>query len=193
MIQRLVLVLSLISLVVLPSCGGLDYMRPAEADELPLASAPANKALVNFHRPSNYGGAHPYEVFDRTKVIGNTQGKMRFQYVCEPGEHIFIGVADRASAIRAELAAGEVYDVVVNITPGWMQANITLEALVAGHPKRAELSTWEEREELWYFLDDEAAASRSERRREWAQKTLTDFLGGSHADRLQELGAGDER
>ena len=193
MLNRLALVICCVFAAALQSCGGLQYMRTAEPNETRLTAAPEGMALVNFHRPSNYGGSLDYEVFDRTRLIGNTSGTTLFQYSCEPGEHVFIGVADRASAIQADLAAGGVYDVVVNIAPGWMQANITLEAIGAGHPKRSEVSAWEQREQLMLFVDDEDARSRSERRRAWAEKTLADFLGGSHHERLQRLSATDSR
>lgn len=193
MFQRLTAILFVLVSLGLQSCGGLKYMREPVEGEARLTSAPAGKALVNFHRPSNYGGGQDYEVFDRTELIGNTQGQTLFQYVCDPGQHVFMGVADRASAIEANLVEGGVYDVVINITMGWMKANITMEAMGDGHPKRPELSAWEEREVLWIFADDEAARSRSERREAWATETMADFMGGSHADRLQQLDPQDAR
>jgi len=193
MSPRIALLFGLLASSILPSCGGMRFMRKPAEGEVRQERAPDGMALVNFHRPSNYAGVTEYEVFDRERLIGNSLGVTLFQYACEPGEHVFLGVADRASAIRAELAAGEVYDVVINVSPGFWKANITLEALDSANPKRDELAAWEEREELWIFVDDEAARARETERGDWARQTLEDFLGGSHAERLQTLGPGDER
>ena len=92
-------------------------------DEVPaqvLEAPPAGKALVNFHRPySFFGGGDDLPVFDRKKLIGNTKAaNTGFQYVCEPGEHVFISRAGRAAVIQANLSAGKVYDIAMDSAPG---------------------------------------------------------------------------
>ena len=191
--QRAPLATVILFTLLLPSCG-VGFMRKPAPGEVALVTAPSGKALVNFHRPSGWLGGIDYEVFDRDKLIGNLKGKGRFQYSCDPGEHVFIGTAQRGSAIKADLAADKVYDVVINAYPGgFFQANIVMEPIAKAHKKRGELPNWERRERLWVFADDKRCRKFEKRRQKWATKTLEDFLNGSHKDKLQTLGSDDHR
>jgi len=191
--KRLVYSIGLVALFALQSCGSLPYMRKPEANEPMLTAPPAGQALVNFHRPSGYGGAQQYPVFDGEKLIGNTMGKTMFQYVCDPGVHHFMGVADRATVVRAELAADKVYDIVLNISMGFWKAGITMDPLIQGHDKRPEVPEWEERERRWIYAADERALRYEASRQGWAQDTKADFTTGDKQDRLKSMGPNDDR
>lgn len=190
--NRVSIALAILVSLTFQSCG-VRFMRKPAKGEVALVAAPSGKALVNFHRPSGFGGAVDYYVFDQKKLIGNTKGGNLFQYTCDPGEHVFIGTAQRGSAIKADLVAGKVYDVVINVGMGFFTANISLEPITKDHKKRSELPKWEKREQLWVFADDERCRKFEDRRQRWAEDTLNDFLNGSHKDRLQTLGPDDHR
>ena len=189
---RIWIVIGVLIALTLESCG-VSFMRKPGEGELVMTAAPSGKALVNFHFPSRMGSGN-YQVFDREKFIGNLIPGYRFQYACDPGEHVFIGSAQSASAIQAKLAADKVYDVVINaFFGGFFKANIKMEPITKAHAKRAELANWEGRERLVIFTGDEGAMRLQQKRQKWAQKTLVDFLEGSHKKRLQTLSTGDHR
>ena len=104
-------------LLAAPGCG-TRFMRPANPGEM-IVEAPEGKALVNFHRPSSYGGHREYVIFDSFTFVGLDLGEQRFQYLADPGEHIFIGYLTGSmwatvSVIKATLEAGKIYDCVVD-------------------------------------------------------------------------------
>lgn len=175
-------------LTALTACGGTRFMGPATAVEAP----PAGKALVNFHRPSNYGGGADFPIYDRTRLVGNLEGKSMFQYIAEPGEHLFIGRADKVSVVKAQLAADKVYDIAVDVGMGMMQANVHLAALGKGDERRAKLADWQAKERV-IGLSDQAEADRfAERKRKDIEKIIADFEGPKK-DRVQLLAADDCR
>ncbi|MFT7667751.1 MAG: hypothetical protein ACI8X5_000435 [Planctomycetota bacterium] len=69
MLTRLVLLLCLTLSSGLQSCSGLKHMREPDQTEVELSLAPADKALVNVHRPSDYIGSQEYEIYDRTELV----------------------------------------------------------------------------------------------------------------------------
>ncbi len=168
------------------------FTRLGQPNEL-LASPPAGKALVNFHRPSGYGGGAEFPVYDRDRLIGNSFGACRFQYVCDPGEHVFIGSADHVSVIQADLKADKVYDVVVDITMGWWQANITLAPIGKANPRRPVVPEWEAKEKLLVPVQDATSGAWEDRMRPNNQRILADFMGGPKAERVVRLAADDCR
>jgi hypothetical protein len=193
MTRRTVLALSLLLLPGLQGCGGLNFMRRPMEGEAAITTPPAGKTLVNFHRPSGWGGGADFPVFDRETLIGNVGGSCMLQYVCDPGEHVFLGTADSTSVIRADLAPDQVYDIVVNIGFGVFKANITLDPITKDHEKRAEVSSWEARENLMIFVDDEKSRNYESRRRDHTRVALQDFLAGEKQDRVRVLGRDDHR
>jgi hypothetical protein len=193
MLYRLIRFLGSVAVLGLIGCSSPSFMRDAGADEPLLTDAPAGKALVNFHRPGNYAAGIPFEIWDRTDLIGSVSGQTLFQFVCDPGDHVFLGSREPYTAIHADLRMGGVYDVVVNSTPGWIGAKITMEALSPGHPRHIELAAWEQQEVRQVFIDDQAARKRNEKRGKWAAQTLEEFMSGSRGVALQSLGPGDAR
>jgi hypothetical protein len=107
-----------------------------------IASPPSGKALVNFHRPTAYGGNERVPIFDGTgKMLIDLPGKSEFQVVCDPGEQLFIAWADHVSVVKADLAADKTYDIMVDVGMGWMEANIRLTPLSKDDPRRAKLKS----------------------------------------------------
>ena len=132
-------------------------------------------------------------VFDSHELIGNTRGKERFQYVCDPGGHTFVAEAQKVTVIQADLLPDQVYDIVVDIGMGWWRANITLEAITRDHERRHLVPEWEANTTLMVFVDDAEAASFEADRRADIDEILADFLRGEKADRLERLTPEDHR
>ncbi|MCA8959008.1 MAG: hypothetical protein KDC38_00785 [Planctomycetes bacterium] len=171
------------------SACGTPYMREVEGPAL--ASPLSGQSLVNFIRPSGYGGGVDFQVFDRYEFIGNLEGKERFQYVCAPGKHLFIGRKDQVTVVDADLLPDQVYDIVVNVYPGWWQANIKLEPMSDRHPKIAELPEWEERCDLMEYDGSGERFEGGMRRK--LDRIVEDFVHGEKRDRVQVLGPNDHR
>jgi hypothetical protein len=168
------------------------FTRAGEPHEL-LAAPPAGKALVNFHRPSGFGGGVDLPVFDGTTLIGNSLGKTRFQYVCDSGEHVFIARRESVSVVQAHLLGDQVYDVVTDVGLGWWSANIQIEPITKLHERRGELAKWEGAERLLVPVRDDAALAYEERQCSDIEVILEDFLGGAKSDRLRKLEPDDHR
>lgn len=55
-----------------------------------LLAPPKGKALINFHRPADGLYAVSCPVFHESKLIGALDSSSMFQYVCDPGEQVFL-------------------------------------------------------------------------------------------------------
>ncbi len=153
-----------------------------------LTQAPAGQALVNFHRPSKWGGAERFAIFrgDGTLLV-DLPGGSEFQYVCDPGEHIFVAWADQASAVKAEFAADRVYDIMVDIGMGWVRGNIKLVPLAKDDPRRARLGEFENREKVVSQSPSAYLAEYQQKHQEQVAQIKKDFVGGQKSDRLSVL------
>jgi hypothetical protein len=179
----------LLVLVGLTACSAAIPMR--EAADVP-AAAPEGKALVFFFRPSSFGGSALLDLWDGERFVGRLQGKQATFWVCEPGPHLFVGKLGRADVVAADLAAGEVYDVACDVVPGLWSAEVELTALVSGHVRRAEITTW--LEECEVVVQDETGAAELERREsDEIREILAAFTTGEETDRVQRLGPNDHR
>ena len=176
-------------------CGSTLYMREALPNEV-LTAPPPGKALVNVHRPSDYGGNRLYSIFDRTKFVGLTEGEQRFQYVCDPGEHVFVGYLNSSiwatvSVIKADLAADKVYDCVVD--SGYFTSSIAVNPLPKNERRRPKIPDWEE-DETAMILDGASGYAEWEAdQQEKNEEILKDFLKGDKGDRVKTLAKDDCR
>jgi hypothetical protein len=122
----LVLVLSL----GLVGCAGSSkYMVKAEP---PTAAPPPDKSMVYFLRPSGLGFAINFQIWDRDRFIGLSQAKSYFAYLCTPGQHLFIGIAENKVAVEAELAPGLSYYVVTEPRMGGWKARLAMIPVAKG-------------------------------------------------------------
>jgi hypothetical protein len=174
-----------LSLALLAGCASF----PKDLTITPrLEQPPAGKALVNFHRPSKWGGAERFAIFSGDgAVLVDLPGAAQFQHVCDPGEHLFLAWADQASVVKAELEAGKVYDIMVDISMGWVRGNIKLIPLAKDDDRRARLGEFEKRERV-------VSQSRTAHLSEYEQKNKgrieeikQDFLSGEKSDRVSVL------
>ena len=161
-----------------------------------ISAPPSGKALVNFHRPSNWGGAEKFAIFDDTgKMLIDLPGGAEFQMVCDPGRKIFIAWADQVSVVKADLAADKTYDIMVDIGMGWVRGNIRLIPLAKGDPRREKLAEFEKRESKRVVAQNrnkhvEDYETKNQGR---IQEIKKDFLGGEKSERVAVLNQDDCR
>lgn len=88
------------------------------------------KALVVFMRPSSLGGAIQSSVYDTSekedKFIGIVSTKTKIAYQADPGDHLFMVVAENADFMVAHLDAGKTYYVLVSPRMGMWKARFSL-------------------------------------------------------------------
>ena len=100
---RLGVLLVSISVFIISCAGSSSYMKPSQG-----LLAPTNdKALVRFMRPSGFGFAINFNIWDGEKVIGNSVAKSQFDYLADPGKHLFVAVAENKVFLEADLEAGK--------------------------------------------------------------------------------------
>ena len=100
--------------------GSSKYMQASS----PIQQPPPGKALVYFMRPSGLGFAINFQIWDGEKFIGLSQAKSYFAYACEPGKHLFIGIAENKRGIECDLEAGKSYYVLTQVKMGGWRARM---------------------------------------------------------------------
>jgi hypothetical protein len=108
---------------------GGEYMVKADA---PTAGPPPDKALVYVMRPSGMGFAINFQVWDRDQFIGLSQAKSYFAYLCAPGRHLFIGIAENKVAVEAYLAPGKSYYILTGPRMGAWKARLAMNSVTQG-------------------------------------------------------------
>ena len=100
-------------------------------------------ALVTFVRPSKFGFAIQFGIWDSDKFVGVLSAGSCVQYLAEPGEHLFLGRAENWSYVKAELEAGKSYYIIGTVFPGIWKARIAFNPVIKGD------STTQEEVERW--------------------------------------------
>lgn len=175
---------------VVSGCG-TPYLKKVERIQQP----PPGKALVNFHRPSYFGGAEKFAIFDGNgNMLIDLGGKQEFQYVCDPGEQVFLGWADQASVVKADVAADKTYDIMIDIAMGWVRGNIRLVPLDKADPRRARLAEFEKRERaIMSLVRTPHVTDYEARQKPRIEQIKADFLSGAKSDRVRTLSKDDCR
>jgi hypothetical protein len=160
-----------------------------------ISAPPAGKVLINFHRPSSYGGMEKLPIFDgQGTMLIDLPGKAEYQLVCEPGEHLFIAWADHVSVVKADVAPDKIYDIMVDTAPGWMRANIRLVPLTKDASRREKLEDFERREKRLYTLDRNKYVTKyEEKNQKRIEDVKRDFIDGKKSDRVSYLNKDDAR
>ena len=151
---------------------------------------PPGKVLVNFHRPSSYGKPMAYPIFDGNgKMLVDMRGASLFQLVCDPGENIFVGWAERVNVVKADLAADKTYDIMVDIAMGWVTASIYMTPLTKNDPRREKLSQFSKQEKWTIAANPESprVAEYEAQSRDRLLQIKKDFLAGEKSDRVKLL------
>ena len=122
--------MSIVSLVagilLLAGCASSVMIKAA-----PLA-ADGDFAVVNFIRPSLFGGAIKFGVWDGETVIGVLTPQTCIQYKASPGEHTFLIRAENWGSIAATVEAGKTYTVLAEPRMGIMKANVHMTVIRPG-------------------------------------------------------------
>jgi hypothetical protein len=113
---------------------GGPYMVKADA---PTAGPPPDKAVVYVMRPSGntFQLNWPYasfQVWDRDQFIGMSGAKSYFAYLCAPGRHLFIGIAENKVAVEADLAPGRSYYILTVQRYGAVKARLGMIPVTQG-------------------------------------------------------------
>lgn len=90
----------------------------------PPSGPPQDKAFVYFMRPSGLGFAIHFQIWDSKQLIGLAQAKSYFVYECDPGNHLFIGIAENKRAVEADLEAGKSYYILTQVHMGGWKARM---------------------------------------------------------------------
>ena len=90
------------------------------------------KAVVRFMRPSGFGYAINFNIWDGEKVIGNSVAKSQFDYLADPGKHLFVAVAENQAFLEAELESGKTYYILTQVKMGAWKARVGLIAVNSG-------------------------------------------------------------
>ncbi len=123
------IVCSLGLLFLLASCAGSsEYMKPLSSQII----ATPDKALVRFMRPSGLGFAISFNVFDGARIIGNSVAKSQFDYLADPGHHVFMATAENKVFLEADLAPGKMYYVITRVYPGAWRARVAFVPVTRG-------------------------------------------------------------
>jgi hypothetical protein len=180
-----------VSLILLSGCASLPKDLSVTNR---LEQPPAGKALVNFHRPSKWGGAERFAIFngDGTMLV-DLPGGFEFQYVCDPGQHVFLAWADQASLVKADLAADKIYDIMVDISMGWIRGNIKLIPLTKTDERRPRLPEFEKREPVVAQSRTAHIVDYEQKHKAQVEQIQKDFIGGEKSERARVLTPDDCR
>ena len=120
---------AVILFILIAGCAGeSQYMRKST----PPTAPPPDKALVYFMRPSGFGFAINFQIYDRYELVGLSQAKSYFAYACDPGKHLFIGVAENKRAVDADLEAGKSYYIITGVHMGGWKARMSFVPVTRG-------------------------------------------------------------
>jgi len=144
-------------LILIAGCAGSSqYMVKAT----PIESSSPGKALVYFMRPSGFGFAINFQIWDGDHFIGLSQAKSYFAYECDPGKHLFIGMTENKRGVKADLEAGKSYYIITQVKMGGFRARMAFVPVTLGSefwdkveiykkelnfiaPKEEEVAKWE--------------------------------------------------
>lgn len=135
-VKRLVL----LGLVVLTLSGCASSVMQTVAQVPP--ESLSNKALVTFMRPSYFGGAIQFGIWDSEKFVGVLSAGSYVQYLTEPGEHVFLARAENWSYVKADLQGGKRYYILGKVFPGVWKARVALDPVNNGDKEAANVDKW---------------------------------------------------
>jgi hypothetical protein len=136
--QRIFEIFIVFTAITLSACASpvMQKVKPLAMD------ITSEKALVTFIRPSIFGGAIQFGVWDSDKFIGVLSASSYIQYLAEPGEHIFLGRAENWSYVKADLEGGKQYYILGKVFPGVWKARIAMDPINVGDKDEANIDMW---------------------------------------------------
>lgn len=139
--------------------GSSKYMNKASAPE---GSSPG-KALVYFMRPSGFGYAIHFQIWENYRLIGLSQAKCYFAYECDPGKHLFIGRAENKRAVEADLEAGKTYYIITQVKMGGWKARMGFIPVTRGSEYWDKVELY--KQELSYMVSQKEVVEQWEAKR----------------------------
>lgn len=136
-------------LLLLAGCAGSSkYMT---RDETPDAIEPQpGKALIAFVRPSGFGYAVTFTVFDdQGNFVGQVPAKGHVLHQATPGRHRYLIWAENTAVLDAEVAAGKTYIVEVAAAMGAWAARGHLLPVKRGSEKWDKALEWVRETDEW--------------------------------------------
>jgi hypothetical protein len=146
----------LMAILMIMGCGTSRYYVERAT---PVAGPSPEKALIYFMRPSGYNPNSSFQIWDGDHFVGIIPVHSYLFYECDPGTHLFIGIAENKVALEADLAAGKSYYVGTNARMGWAKARMELTPVTRG----SEL--WDKMEEYKKGLN--CLSTKEEARAKW--------------------------
>ena len=101
-----------------------------------------NMAMVTFLRPTIFGGAIQFGIWDGDKFVGVLSANSYIQYMTSPGQHYFLGRAENWSCIRANLEAGKRYYILGRVFPGIWKARIAFDPIRSEDQPQSQVDEW---------------------------------------------------
>jgi len=102
----------------------------------------SDKALVTFMRPSYFGGAIQFGIWDSENFVGVLSAGSSIQYLADPGEHVFLARAENWSYVKAELEGGKQYYIIGKVFPGIWKARVALDPVNVGDEDAEKVAMW---------------------------------------------------
>jgi hypothetical protein len=153
-----------LALAVLSGCAGSSkYMVQAEKPQL---AADQNKATVFIMRPSGIGFAINFQIWDSDRFVGLSQGKSYLRYVCDPGKHLFIAIAENKTYMPADLEAGRIYYVLTSPRMGVWKARVSMNPVKKGSEDMSKVQEWMSDLEYIVRVSDTADAHEANKKSE---------------------------
>jgi hypothetical protein len=127
-----------VSLFLLGGCAS-SMMQPVARLKPPTSSG----ALVTFLRPSYFGGAIQFGVWDSDQFVGILEPGSYIQVRLPPGEHVFLARAENWSYVHADLEAGRQYFILAKVFPGIWKARVAYDPIRRDDPQTdKEIAQW---------------------------------------------------
>ncbi len=128
---------SLSLLFILTGCGSSMMTRVSTIEQ-----PDSNKALVTILRPSLFGGAIKFSLWDGDEFRGILNAKSYIQFQAEPGHHMIMARAENWSGVDAELQAGRHYFIIARVMPGAWKARVALDPISREQYDEAKIDKW---------------------------------------------------
>ena len=175
-----------VSLLALAGCAS-SMMQPVDRQPLPASSG----ALVTFLRPSYFGGAIQFGVWDSDRFVGILEPGSYIQVLLPAGEHVFLARAENWSYVHADLEAGRQYFILAKVFPGVWKARVAYDPIRRDDPQTdEEIARWLTELKPIGVIEAKVEAYTAPRL-DQVRQAVADFRAG--AVQSERLEAGDHR
>lgn len=110
-------------LLLMAACSAPPLARPAEASDPP----GPGEARVVVYRPFDRNPLRTYAVYDGMELAGFVASGSRLDFLCAPGEHLFLLLGSSDATHRAVLEPGRTYVLKAGATPELFRLRLSLE------------------------------------------------------------------